>query len=137
MRLEVPELLERNAVDVDDVGGQGDGCRGGVGAVGQLGAQRLGEAREVFVESEETKEFGGRLPVGDGLGGVRFGGFFVGGHGLGVEVTDLEEVEGDASVLIVIMSAHGYICTISLGEKEEMSAKRVVITNLLSLLPVH
>lgn len=98
MRLEVPELAERDARDVDDVGGQGDGCGGGVRAVGKLGAQRLGEAGEVLVQSEEAQELGRGLAVGDGLGGVRFGGFFVGRDGLGVEVADLEEVEGDASV---------------------------------------
>lgn len=126
VRLEVPELPEGNAGDVDDVGGERDGCGGGVRAVGELGAERLGEAGEVLVEGEQAQELGRGLPVGDGLGGVRLGGFFVGGHGLGVEVADLEEVEGDASVFDITMLAW------PLGRR---GFKKV--TNLLSLLPVH
>ena len=71
-------------------------------AVGKLGAERLGEAGEVFVEGEQAEEFWGGLAVGDGLGGVRFGGLFVGRDGLMIEVADLKEVEGDASVGIAM-----------------------------------
>lgn len=65
--LEVPELLEAYAADVDDVGGEGDrGAR--VLAVGQLGAEGLGEAGEVLVEGEEADQLG-RGVHGGGRGG--------------------------------------------------------------------
>lgn len=98
--LEVPELLEADAADVDDVGREGD--RGaGVLAVRQLGAQRLGEARQVLVEGEEADQLGRRVHRGRRRGGLGVGlvdRLLVGGDGLGVEVADLEEVERDAAV---------------------------------------
>lgn len=98
--LEVPELLEADAADINNVGGEGDrGAR--VLAVGQLGAQGLGEAGQVLVEGEEADQLGRRVHRGRGRRGLGVGlvdGFLVGRDGLGVEVADLEEVEGDAAV---------------------------------------
>ena len=92
MALEVPELAERDARDIDDVGAQGDG-RAGVVAIRELGAERLDEACEVFIEGEQAQEFRGRLAVGVRSAVGRVGGFLVGGDGLGVEVADLEQIE--------------------------------------------
>lgn len=82
--LEVPELLEADAADVDDVGGQGDrGAR--VLAVDQLGAQGLGEAGEVLVEGEEADQLGRgvhRRGRGGGLGVGLVDGLLVGRDGL-------------------------------------------------------
>lgn len=82
--LEVPELLEADAADVDEVGGQGDrGAR--VLAVGQLGAQGLGEAGEVLVEGEEADQLGRGVHRGRGRGGLGVGlvdGLLVGRDGL-------------------------------------------------------
>jgi hypothetical protein len=47
-------LAERDAGDVDDVGGEGDGGLR-IGAVGKVGAEGLGETGEVLVEGKETE----------------------------------------------------------------------------------
>lgn len=82
--LQVPELAQAHAAHVDDISGQGDGGAR-VLAVGQLGAQRLGEAGQVLVEGEEAdkplRSGGGR---GRGLGVGLIGGLFVSGDGFGV-----------------------------------------------------
>lgn len=97
--LEIPELPEADARDVDDVGAQRD--RGFVvRPVGQVGAQRLGEAREVLVQGEQAEELGRRVAVCLGVAseGVCCR-LLVAGDGLGVEVLDLEEVKGDAAFI--------------------------------------
>lgn len=67
-------------------------------AVRQLGAQRLGEAGEVFVERKEPEQFGRGRAVGGGFAVRLFGGFFIVRYAFGVEVADFKEVEGDAAV---------------------------------------
>lgn len=64
--LEVPELLEADTGDVDNVGAHGDG-HVGVVAIRQLCAEWLVEARQVLVESEETQQAGRGLAVRLGL----------------------------------------------------------------------
>jgi len=95
VRLEIPELAQRDAGDIDDVGAERDGDMGVV-AIGKLGAEGLSEAREVLVEGEKTQELSRRLAVGDGLAERHLGTLLVGRHRLGVQVTNLEEVQRDA-----------------------------------------
>lgn len=100
--LQVPELPQADPAHVDDVGAEGDG-RARVLAVGELRAHGLGEAREVLVQREEAHHLGvlalaavlGRLHLAVRVGGA----LLVGGHGLGVEVADLEQVDGDAAAV--------------------------------------
>ena len=97
--LEVPELLEADARDVDNVGAESDGHVGAL-AVGELRGKGLAEAREVFVEGKEAEEAGGCLAVGLGFGKGGFGAlFFVVGYGLGVEGANLKDVEGDTAAV--------------------------------------
>lgn len=97
--LEVPELPEADARDVDDVGAQRDG-RLVVRPVRQVCAQRLGEAGEVLVQGEQPEQFGRRVPVRLGMAGEGVGRrLLVVGDGLGVEVLDLEQVERDAALV--------------------------------------
>lgn len=91
---EIPELLEADAGNVDNVVGLGN-RRLAVRAVWDSGAERQGEAQEIFVESEEADELGRRLPVGGGLG-YRL---FIGRHALRSQMGDLEDVDRDATLV--------------------------------------
>lgn len=96
--LEVPVSLQTNAADVDDICAESDGCAR-VLTVGELGAQRLGKARQVLIKGKQTHELGGCFGI---VCGARVGGcdrLFVGIDGLGVEVADLKEVDGNAALV--------------------------------------
>lgn len=148
--LEVPELAQADAADVDDVGRQGDG-RARVLAVRQLRAQRVGEAREVLVEGEEADQPRGRVGRrGRRLGVDLVGGLLVGGDGLGVEVADLEEVDWDSSVaqdglVTLLLLCCAWVCVWREGGAACVCVcvMRVLVrlshacTYLLSLRPVH
>ena len=96
--LEVPELLDAGAADVDDVSAHGDGDVR-VLAVRQLGAEGHVEAGQVLVEGEEAQQARGRLAVGLGVGEGASALFLVGGHRLGVEVGDFVDVQRDAAAI--------------------------------------
>lgn len=96
--LEVPELLQADARDIDNVCAQGDGGVVEV-AVLQLRREGLVEAGEVLVEGEQAQQALRGLAVPLGLAEGLLAGLLVGGDGLGVEVLDLEEVQRDAAAV--------------------------------------
>lgn len=97
--LEVPELLQADAGDVDNVGAEGDGHVGAL-AVGELRGKRLAEARQVFVEGEQAEKARRRLAVGVGFGKGGIGALaFVVGYAFGVEGANLKDVERDAAAV--------------------------------------
>ena len=67
MRSQIPELLQSNVGDINNVVGLCDWCSWEI-AVGEDGAEWHDEAREVFVKGEETEEFWCGLAVGFGFG---------------------------------------------------------------------
>ena len=94
MSLEIPELLEPYAADVYNIVALRYGCLG-VGPV-EEGAERNDVSHERFVHGEEAEI----LDSDFGRGGERFGKvLLVGRNGLGVEVGDFEEEDGDAALV--------------------------------------
>ena len=100
MGAQVPELLQADAGDVDDVVGLRDRGRGVV-AVAQVRAEGHYELDEVLVEREEAQHSGrgGRLLGVVVVDGCFRGGLGIGGHGFGVEGRDLEDIDGDAALI--------------------------------------
>lgn len=99
MALEIPELLEPDAADVDDIIRRDDGRLRVRSA--QRRAHRHDEAQEVLVQREQTQQtlgLGGRRLrfVGEVRFAQRFG---VRGHVLGVQVFDFEDVDGDSAAV--------------------------------------
>ena len=94
--LEVPELAQAHAGDVHDIGALGDGDAGVV-SVRHLRAHGLDEACEVFVQGKESQQLRRRLPIRMRLAVRRARLFLVVADRLGVEVSNLEHVEGKAA----------------------------------------
>ena len=96
--LQVPELLEPDAADVDDVG-RGDDGRLRV-RPRQGRAERHDEAQQVLVQREEAEQARGHLARLVRLGRRGRGHLgAVGGHVLAVQVLDDVDVDGDAAAV--------------------------------------
>lgn len=99
MVLQIPELLEPDIGYIDNVGAHGDGHLG-VFAIKELGAEGHIKTREVLVEGEESEKTGLGLAVCLRIGKGRLGSFaLVLADGLGVEVLDFEDVEGNTPTI--------------------------------------
>lgn len=99
MLLQIPELLQSDARDVDNIGAQGDGNFGEL-AVEELGAEGHVETGQVLVQGKQSQETVWRLAVGLGLGeSARCADLLILVDGLGVECLDFKDVEGDSATV--------------------------------------
>ena len=96
---QIPKLFQPDARNVDNVVALRY-RRVGVRPLAQRGAERHDEGGQVFVQSKEAEEFGGRSSFELGVRNLGRGrGFGVGGHGSGVERGDFEDVDGNAAFI--------------------------------------
>ena len=93
--LEIPEFFKTHSCHVNNVCAQSD-WDVSVCAIAQLRRQRLSKSGQIFIERKQPQQSFGRPAVPPGFAVSLVGRLLIGMDGLGMEVANLEKINGDA-----------------------------------------